>query len=96
MGHHMLEEREVVAAIVALAVSLFFFVNRVKLATVPHARLLGVSFGLLVASLVCSAIEVVCWEELFNFLQHALTPSSLVLLAIWSWLTFVRHDGVSV
>jgi len=91
----MLEEREVIAAIAAVAVSLVFLVNRGWLATVPHVRVLGASFGLLMASMICSVIEVIFWKDTFNLLQHALAPASLVLLAIWSWLTFVRHDGVS-
>jgi len=92
----MLEERELFAAIVALVASAFFLINRAKIATAPHPRLLITSFVLLAASLVSSVVEVFFWEEFFNFFQHALAPSSLVLLAIWSWLTFARHGGVSV
>lgn len=91
----MLEDRELLAAIVALAVSLFIVVHRGRLPKVPHSQILIVSFYLLAASLVCSVVEVFFWEDVFNFIQHALAPTSLVLLAIWSWLTFVRPDGVS-
>ena len=91
----MLEEREVIAATVGVVVYLFVVVNREKLSQVPHSRILLVSFGMLTASLLCSVIEVLVWKELFNFLQHVLALTSIVLLAIWSWLTFVRGDGVS-
>lgn len=91
----MLEEREIIAAVVAILVLVFFFVNRSKLTTAPNWRVLVVSFGLLAASLICSVVEVLFWQEGFNFLQHALAPASLVLLAIWSWLTCVRSNGMS-
>ena len=91
----MLEERELVAVFVALAVCGFFLMNRGKLAEVPHSRLLIVSIGLLTASLVCSVIEVFVWEDTANLIQHTLAPASSVVLAIWSWLTFVRREGSS-
>jgi len=91
----MLEEREIIAAIVAIAVATFFAVNRDQLAKLPHARILMISFGLLAASLGCSVIETLFWEDVFNFLQHLFAPASMVFLAIWTWLNFVRDDEVS-
>ena len=91
----MPEDRELIAAIAATLMVLFFFINRSKVAAAPHARLLVASFSLMAASLVCSVVEVFFWEEQINFVQHALASLSMVTLAVWAWLTFVANDGVS-
>ena len=87
----MFEVRESMALIAACVVSTFFYLHRAKLVRLPYWGLLMVSFGLLVSSLACSMIEELFWKEVLDFVQHLLAPLSVVLLAIWSWLTFVRH-----
>jgi len=89
----MLEERELTAVIVALVASLYAYLNRGKLTEVPYSLLLFGSFGLLLASLVCSVLEVFVWEDTVNFIQHLLAPASVVVLAIWFWLAFVYRES---
>ena len=91
----MLEGHEAVSAILGLVMIAFIVVNRGKLGTASHPRVLIASFGLFAASLFCSAIEGLFWEDILDFFQHVLAPASLVLLAIWSWLTCVHEDGAS-
>jgi hypothetical protein len=91
----MLEGHEAISAILGLVMIVFVAVNRAKLPRALPSRILLASLLLYVASLLCSAIEVMFWTDTIDFLQHLLAPVSLVLLAIWSWRTFVRKDGAS-
>ena len=89
----MLEERELISAILAIAVLLFVVRNRGKLGRIPHPRLLVLTFVTLAISLACTVIEVLHWEAVFNFLQHTFAAASMVFLAIWTWFAFARREG---
>jgi hypothetical protein len=90
----MFEVREVMSLLLATGVVIFILLQLDLLKQVQRWHLLITAFLLLYASLACSVIEGVIWEEGLNTIQHLCSGLSAVFLAIWTWSVFHAKEGL--
>lgn len=90
----MLEEREVIVAIGAAMLILYWRWNRRSVASIPNANILFLAFALFASGLICSVLEVFDSTNVINTVQHGCASLSMVFLAVWSWMTFMASSDV--
>ena len=91
----MFHANELVMFIIGLGTLLFIFSNHDQLRRLPSSNILLGSFYVLVLSWFLTVIEGYFFEELFNFMEHALYSASSILLAIWCWKIFHSKRQIS-
>ena len=86
----MIQENEIVMAVLGLGVSILALVNRHQLKRIPFFRVLISSFSILAAGWVLTVLEGFFWSALLNVLEHVCYAASSTLVAAWCWKVFGR------
>ena len=79
----MIQENEII--MLALGISLFFFINANKIQTqrIPHWKILLISFKILLVGWFLTVAEGFLLNKLFNLFEHICYAGSAFFLSIW-------------
>lgn len=88
----MLEERELITALLGLSALVFLLVNRRKCRRGVGMRWLVWALGLAVAGWWLSVAEGYVWRDALNLLEHACYALGSVALAVWALDAHRTHD----
>ncbi len=89
----MIQENEVVMALLGIGVLVFIMANRLPLKHLPASEILIVGFYMLLTSWILTVLEGFFWGNPLNFLEHMCYAGSAVLVVAWCWRVFGRRRG---
>jgi hypothetical protein len=86
----VVEERDLLSLLLSAGVLVFAYRNRQALEYLASFSLLFASVSVLLVGFAATVLEGLFWSATFNFIEHAAYGLSSALLALWSWVTWMR------
>lgn len=89
----MIQENEVVMALLGIGVLIFIMVNRLQLKRLPASGILVGAFYVLLTGWIATIVEGFFLGKLLNYLEHMCYAGSAILVVAWCWRVFGRKEG---
>jgi len=89
----MIQENEVVTALLGIGVLIFIIANRLQLKRLPASGILIAGFYVLLTGWILTVLEGFFLGKLLNFLEHICYAGSAALVAAWCWKVFGKKEG---
>lgn len=89
----MIQENEVVMALLGIGVLIFIITNRLQLKRLPASEILIAAFYVLLTGWLATVLEGFFLSKLLNYLEHTCYAGSAVLMVTWCWRVFGRKEG---
>lgn len=86
----MVQENEIIMAVLSLGVLTFIYLNDVHLKRVEAFKFLYAGFCAFSAGWVLTVLENFFYESLLNSLEHMSYAVGAILVAVWCWKVFGR------
>ena len=84
----MLQENEIIMAVLSLGVLTFIYLNDVRLKRVEAFKFLYAGFCAFSAGWVLTVLETFFFKSVLNFLEHMSYAVGAILVAVWCWKVF--------
>jgi len=88
----LVQNNELLILILAIAVVIFWHMNKSNLTDLPQCRTLYTGFCFLLASWVFTIVESYVLEELFNMLEHIFLMLASAFLMVWVFMVFGTYS----